>query len=55
MSNLEPSRPDPEIVLATLGVELPASIPSVGNYARARAAGGLLFLAGHLPDSAGVP
>ncbi|MGY4474840.1 MULTISPECIES: RidA family protein [Bradyrhizobium] len=46
---------DPEAVLAKLGIELPASIPPVGNYARARAAGNVLYLAGHLPDSAGVP
>ena len=55
MSNVASLRPDPEALLNTMGVELPASIPPVGNYARARAAGGLLFLAGHLPDSAGVP
>jgi enamine deaminase RidA (YjgF/YER057c/UK114 family) len=55
MSGVGMTRPAPEAVLATLGIELPASIPPVGNYARARATGGLLFLAGHLPDSAGVP
>lgn len=47
--------PDPESVLSRMGIALPASIPPVGNYARARSAGSLLFLAGHLPDSAGVP
>lgn len=46
---------DPELVLAKLGIELPASIPPVGNYVRARASGHVLYLAGHLPDSAGVP
>jgi len=47
--------PDPELVLAKLGIELPASIPPAGNYARARSAGRILYLAGHLPDSAGIP
>lgn len=46
---------DPENVLAMLGIELPASVPPAGNYARARSAGDILYLAGHLPDSAGVP
>jgi enamine deaminase RidA (YjgF/YER057c/UK114 family) len=46
---------DPEDVLAKLGIELPASVPPAGNYARARSAGRILYLAGHLPDSAGVP
>ena len=46
---------DPENVLAMLGIELPASVPPAGNYARARSAGQILYLAGHLPDSAGVP
>jgi enamine deaminase RidA (YjgF/YER057c/UK114 family) len=46
---------DPEAVLSRLGIELPASVPPAGNYARARSAGRVLYLAGHLPDSAGVP
>lgn len=46
---------DPELVLARLKIELPASVPPVGNYARARSSGHVLYLAGHLPDSAGVP
>lgn len=50
-----PAATDPELVLARLGIELPPSIPPVGNYARARSSGPLLYLAGHLPDSAGVP
>lgn len=47
--------PDPELVLAKLKIELPASVPPAGNYARARSSGNVLYLAGHLPDSAGVP
>ena len=30
-----PAATDPELVLARLGIELPPSIPPVGNYARA--------------------
>lgn len=39
----------------SLGIELPSSIPPVGNYVRARATGNLLFVSGHLPDSADDP
>ena len=46
---------DPERVLAKLGIELPALPPLAGKYVRARSSGRLLYLAGHLPDSAGVP
>lgn len=46
---------DPGLVLAKLKIELPASVPPAGNYARARSSGNVLYLAGHLPDSAGVP
>src|SRR5262249_29565123 len=46
---------DPELVLAKLGIDLPGSIPPVGNYVRARSSGNRLYLAGHLPDSAGLP
>lgn len=49
-----PDPKDPELVLVKLGIELPASIPPVGNYARARSTDRVLYLAGHLPDSAGV-
>jgi enamine deaminase RidA (YjgF/YER057c/UK114 family) len=38
-----------------MGIELPSSVPPAGNYARARFSGRILYLAGHLPDSAGVP
>jgi enamine deaminase RidA (YjgF/YER057c/UK114 family) len=41
--------------LERLGVELPLSIPPAGNYVRAVQTGNLLFLSGHLPDSAGEP
>lgn len=38
-------------------ISLPASIPPVaaGNYCRAVCSGNLLFVSGHLPDSAGDP
>jgi enamine deaminase RidA (YjgF/YER057c/UK114 family) len=38
---------------AELGIELPQSIPPVGNYLRSMRSGSLLFVSGHLPDSAG--
>ena len=41
--------------VAELGLGLPKSIPPVGNYLRAMQTGNLLFLSGHLPDSAGEP
>lgn len=40
---------------AELGIALPSSIPPVGNYLRAMKTGNLLFVSGHLPDSAGAP
>lgn len=40
---------------AELGIELPKSIPPVGNYLRSMQTGNLLFVSGHLPDSAGEP
>ena len=46
---------NPELVLTKLKIELPASVPPAGNYTRARSSGNVLYLAGHLPDSAGVP
>ncbi|CDR10120.1 RidA family protein [Streptomyces iranensis] len=41
--------------VADLGLELPESIPPVGNYLRSVQTGDLLFVSGHLPDSAGEP
>lgn len=41
--------------VAELGIELPDSIPPVGNYLRSMRTGNLLFVSGHLPDSAGPP
>lgn len=41
--------------LASLGIHLPLSVPPAGNYVRAVQTGNLLFLSGHLPDSAGDP
>jgi enamine deaminase RidA (YjgF/YER057c/UK114 family) len=48
-------RHDAEARVLELRLELPASIPPVGNYVRATQTGDLLFLSGHLPDSAGEP
>lgn len=48
-------RPNPDQVVRDLGIELPTSIPPVGNYVRAVVTGNLLFASGHLPDSAGDP
>lgn len=45
----------PEDCVKELGLELPSSIPPIGNYVRAMATGNLLFVSGHLPDSAGTP
>lgn len=45
----------PERRVRELGLELPSSIPPIGNYVRAVATGNLLFVSGHLPDSAGTP
>lgn len=39
----------------SLGISLPTSIPPVGNYVRSKITGNLLFLSGHLPDSAEEP
>jgi enamine deaminase RidA (YjgF/YER057c/UK114 family) len=47
--------PDPDARVRELGLELPTSIPPVGNYVRAVVTGNLLFTSGHLPDSAGEP
>lgn len=43
--------------LEELDISLPVAIPPVaaGNYARAVCSGNLLFVSGHLPDSAGDP
>ncbi|RGC68603.1 Endoribonuclease L-PSP [Micromonospora sp. MW-13] len=41
--------------VAELGIDLPRSVPPVGNYLRSMQTGNLLFLSGHLPDSAGTP
>lgn len=41
--------------VAELGITLPESIPPVGKYLRSVQTGNLLFVSGHLPDSAGDP
>lgn len=41
--------------VARLQLDLPKSVPPVGNFVRAVQSGNLLFVSGHLPDSAGVP
>lgn len=46
---------DAELRIAELKIELPDSIPPVGNYVRAVQTGRLLYTSGHLPDSAGTP
>jgi enamine deaminase RidA (YjgF/YER057c/UK114 family) len=46
---------DAERRVAELRLALPDSIPPVGNYVRAVRTGDLLFISGHLPDSAGAP
>ena len=45
----------PEQRVAQLGLRLPSVVPPVGNYVRAARTGNLLFVSGHLPDSAGAP
>jgi len=47
--------PGPEQQIARLGLRLPTAVPPVGNYVRAAQTGNLLFVSGHLPDSAGAP
>ena len=49
------NRSAPEDRIKELDLELPDSVPPIGNYLRAVATGNLLFLSGHLPDSAGEP
>ncbi len=44
-----------EARIQELGIQLPQSIPPVGNYLRSMSTGNLLFTSGHLPDSAGTP
>jgi enamine deaminase RidA (YjgF/YER057c/UK114 family) len=48
-----PVRPEQQV--ASLGLQLPAIVPPVGNYVRTVRSGNLLFVSGHLPDSAGTP
>jgi enamine deaminase RidA (YjgF/YER057c/UK114 family) len=44
---------DPELYLAQKNIILPSVIPPVGSYTRARSVNNVLYLSGHLPDSAG--
>lgn len=46
---------DPDKYLLQKGIILPSVVPPVGNYTRARSVNNVLYLSGHLPDSAGNP
>jgi enamine deaminase RidA (YjgF/YER057c/UK114 family) len=48
-------RIDPELRLREMGLTLPVEMPPAGRYARFVRDGELLWLSGHLPDSAGAP
>jgi enamine deaminase RidA (YjgF/YER057c/UK114 family) len=48
-------RIDPELRVRELGLALPVEMPPSGRYAKFVQDGELLWLSGHLPDSAGAP